>query len=100
MYFTLEWYFSQFLIILTKKMGLDDSDALSPLELYEFVKQNSEISALLAKFFVEYKTWYDYHLELESKKILLDTMYLKKLSDAFKQTRCELLQKASKIKEV
>ncbi len=100
MYFTLEWYFSQFLIILTKKMGLEDSDALSPLELYEFVKQNSEICALLAKFFVEYKTWYDYHLEVESKKILLDIVYLKKLSDAFKQTRCELLQKASEIKGV
>ena len=81
-------------------MGMEDSDALSPLELYEFVKQNPEIYALLAKFFAEYKAWYDYHLELESKKTLLDVMYLKKLSDAFKQTRYELLQKADKIKEV
>ena len=100
MYFTLEWYFSQFLIILTKKMGLEDSDALSPLELYEFVKQYPEIYALLAKFFAEYTAWYDYHLSLESKKFSLDAQHLMKLSNSFKQTRQELLKKADELKEV
>ncbi|SHK23145.1 hypothetical protein SAMN05720762_101140 [Fibrobacter sp. UWH4] len=94
MYFTLEWYQNQFLIILTKKMGLEDSDALSPLKLYEFVKQKLEIHTLLVKFFTEYKAWYDFHLGLESKRISLDTQYLIKLSDLFKQTRQELLKKS------
>ena len=96
--FTIEWYFNQFLIILTQRMGLDDSDALSPYELNEYIKQYPEIFALLKKFFKEYQAWYDYHKALESEKIEFDAIHLTNLSSTFKQTRELLLQKADEAR--
>ena len=98
MIFTLEWYFSQFLIILSKRMGLKDSEALSPRELYEYIKSYNEIYSLLEKFFTEYKEWYNYHKSIESKEIELDSAHLTNLSTTFQQTRKVLLQKADEIR--
>lgn len=50
----------------------------------------------MIKFFKQYKEWYNYHLEIEQKKHECDSQKLINLSNAFYQTRKNLMEMAEK----
>lgn len=94
MLYSLEWYLNQLMVIVAAKMGLKDSESFSPFELNDFIQRNIQIYDMMNQFIEEYTEWYNYHKDIEEKRIECDILHLAFLSNRFKKTRISLLAMA------